>query len=158
MIDYACGGFEPLIPASKAINSSVSSAWASYQIRKIVCCECAGNAGNVFSRHRVCYTRAVIHAGIVNWWFPLKSVEGKTFPAFPVHACYVSGKKPIATYPCKHAVMCQNRTEVNTGHWSFTIIFQIWFHGNSAHGNDIITNVIAKWQRYHNKHLQRSVH
>ena len=27
--------------------------WASYQIRKIAGCACAGNAGNVFSRHRV---------------------------------------------------------------------------------------------------------
>ena len=27
--------------------------WASYQIRKIACCACAGNAGNVFPRHRL---------------------------------------------------------------------------------------------------------
>ena len=27
--------------------------WASYQIRKIVGCACAGNAGNVFSRRRI---------------------------------------------------------------------------------------------------------
>ena len=26
--------------------------WASYQIRKIACCACAGNAGNVFPRRR----------------------------------------------------------------------------------------------------------
>ena len=30
--------------------------------------------------------RAVIHAGIANYRWPLKSVAGKTFPAFPVHA------------------------------------------------------------------------
>ena len=30
--------------------------------------------------------RAVMHAGIANWRFPLKSVAGKTFPTFPVHA------------------------------------------------------------------------
>ena len=30
--------------------------------------------------------RAVMHAGIVNWRFPLKLVAGKTFPAFPAHA------------------------------------------------------------------------
>ena len=30
--------------------------------------------------------RAVMHAGIANWRFPLKSVAGKTFPAFPAHA------------------------------------------------------------------------
>ena len=27
--------------------------WASYQIYKTACCACAGNAGNVFSRHRL---------------------------------------------------------------------------------------------------------
>ena len=30
--------------------------------------------------------RAVMHAGIANWRFPLKSVARKTFPTFPVHA------------------------------------------------------------------------
>ena len=30
--------------------------------------------------------RAVMHAGIANKRFPLKSVAGKTFPEFPVHA------------------------------------------------------------------------
>ena len=50
--------------------------WASYQIRKIVGCACAGNAGNVFpatadkrsqyaSRH-VRDAHAVMHAGIAN--------------------------------------------------------------------------------------------
>ena len=29
------------------------NAWASYQIRKIAGCACAGNAGNVFPRHRL---------------------------------------------------------------------------------------------------------
>ena len=69
---------------------------ASYQIRKIAGCAFARNAGNVFSvavrkrsRHesrRVCEARAVMHAEIVNWQFPLTSVAGNTFPAFPVHA------------------------------------------------------------------------
>ena len=59
-------------------------------------CECTGNAGNVFpatagerSRHaswHVRDARAVMHAWIANLWFPLKSVTGKTIPAFPVHA------------------------------------------------------------------------
>ena len=45
-----------------------------------------------FLRHRglaipTCITaRALMHAGITNWWFPLKVVVGKTFPAFPMHA------------------------------------------------------------------------
>ena len=37
------------------------------------------------SRH-VRHARAVMHVGIANYRFPLKSVAGKTFPAFPVHA------------------------------------------------------------------------
>ena len=36
------------------------------------------------SRH-IRDARAVMHAGITNWWFPLKSVAGKSFPAFPAH-------------------------------------------------------------------------
>ena len=59
-------------------------------------CTCAGNAGNVFpatavwrsryaSRH-VRDLRAVMHDGIAILRFPLKSVAGKTFPAFPAHA------------------------------------------------------------------------
>ena len=37
------------------------------------------------SRH-VRDARAVMHAGIANLWFPLKSVAGKTFSTFPAHA------------------------------------------------------------------------
>ena len=41
------------------------------------------------SRHALRHVRdarAVMHAGIANLQFPLKSVSGKTFPALPVHA------------------------------------------------------------------------
>ena len=82
--------------------------WASCQIRKFAGCACAGNAGNVFpatlclqSRHasrHVRDARAVMHVGIANWRFPLMSVAGKTFPAFPAHAqpaIYASGKRSI---------------------------------------------------------------
>ena len=31
-------------------------------------------------------SRAVMHAEIANWQFPVKSVVGKTFPAFRAHA------------------------------------------------------------------------
>ena len=30
--------------------------------------------------------RSVMHGGIVNLRFPLESMAGKTFPAFPLHA------------------------------------------------------------------------
>ena len=38
--------------------------------------------------HGTCVThaRTVMHAGVANLRFPLKSVAGKTFPAFPAHA------------------------------------------------------------------------
>ena len=68
------------------------------QIRKSAGCAYAGNAGNVFtvtvferswhsSRH-VRDARDVVHAGIANLRFPLKSVAGGggTFPVFPAHA------------------------------------------------------------------------
>ena len=35
-----------------------------------------------------------MHAGIADWLFPLKSVVGKAFPAFPAHA--------QLTILCKH--------------------------------------------------------
>ena len=69
-----------------AISTGKFCVWASYQIRKIVGCSCAGNAGNVFPAmyHDTCVT---------NLRFPLKSVAGKTFPAFlhNPHFC-VSGR------------------------------------------------------------------
>ena len=34
--------------ATKGTLSQAARAWSSYQIRKIVCCACVGNAGNVF--------------------------------------------------------------------------------------------------------------
>ena len=42
--------------------------------------------------------RAVMHAQIVNLWFPLKSYGGETFPVSPEHAqpaTYASGKRPM---------------------------------------------------------------
>ena len=70
--------------------------WFSYQIRKIAGCVCTGNAEIVFpangskrSRHASRHmrnARATMHVGIANKRFPLKSVAGKTFPAFPAHA------------------------------------------------------------------------
>ena len=41
----------PNCERSKEIGWPMMTSWASYQIRKIACCACAGNAGNVFPRH-----------------------------------------------------------------------------------------------------------
>ena len=90
--------------------------WASYQIRKIAGCACAGNAGNVFpatagkrSRHasrHVRDARAVMHAGIANYRFPLKSVVGENVPGIP-GACatrnftiWKEAHEGVGTYPC----------------------------------------------------------
>ena len=89
----------PKLLPCKALNNgcnyvcSAASLWASCQIRKIAVCACAGNAGNVFpvtagrrSRHasrHVRDARAVMHAGIANYQFPLKSAAGETVPGIP---------------------------------------------------------------------------
>ena len=55
--------------------------------------------------HHGTYVTHVMYAGIANWWFPLKSVAGKTFPAFPAHAqpaFYGSGKRPVAITKASH--------------------------------------------------------
>ena len=81
-------------------------AWTSYQIRKIVGCACAGNAGNVFPccrlQRKLLVSDPGMHHGTcithVPWcmWDRLPAVAGKTFPAFPAHPqFYVSGKRPI---------------------------------------------------------------
>ena len=45
----------------------------------------AGYRSRHASRH-VHQARAVMHAGIANWQFPLRAVVEKTLPAFPAHA------------------------------------------------------------------------
>ena len=81
---------------------------ASYQIRIIAGCACAGNAGNVFPRRRFQRKLLVSDPGMhqgtcvthVPWCMRdrLPAVTGKTFPAFPAHAhpqfC-ASGKRPM---------------------------------------------------------------
>ena len=92
-----------LLPVIKNINNLYADGvsrghmrigpWASYQIRKIAGCACAGNAGNVFpatagkrSRHALRHVRdarAVMHTGIANWRFPLNSAAGENVPGIP---------------------------------------------------------------------------
>ena len=73
-------------------------------------CACAGNAGNVFpvtagkrSRHasrHVRHARAVMHAGIINEQFSLKSAAGEKRSRHSRRMCnlqfYVYGKRPIS--------------------------------------------------------------
>ena len=81
-----------------------SCEWASYQIRQIAGCACAGNAGNVFpagnfqgnrliSYHGVRQARAMVHAGIANLrWRGKRTRRSRRMrkPQF-----YASGKRPI---------------------------------------------------------------
>ena len=70
-----------------------SISWVSCQIRRIEVCACAGNVGIVFpatagkrSRHASRHAldaRAVMHVGIVNSRFPLKSVAEENVPGIP---------------------------------------------------------------------------
>ena len=74
-------------------------------------CACAGNAGNVFpvtagkrSRHasrHVRHARAVMHAGIANQRFPLKSAAGENVPGIP-GACATCNFTYLVRGPCIH--------------------------------------------------------
>ena len=82
--------------------------WASYQIRKIAGCACAGNAGNVSpaaefkGKHELAIPACITTRASRTWRDAcrdcLPAVAGKTFPAFPAHAhpqFDVFGKRPI---------------------------------------------------------------
>ena len=85
----------------------VHSPWASYQIRKIAGCACAGNAGNVFPCDRLQRKPLASDPGMhhgtcvthVPWCMSGSLTRGgKTFPVIPAHAhpqFYVSGKRPM---------------------------------------------------------------
>ena len=74
-------------------------------------CACAGNAGNVFpvtagkrSRHasrHVRHARAVMHAGIANYRFPLKSAAGENVPGIP-GACATCNFTYLVRGPWNH--------------------------------------------------------
>ena len=89
-----------------------TKAWASYQIRKIAGCACAGNAGKIFPTadfkgNRSFAIPAYITARASRTWRDafrdrLPVVAGKTFPSFPAHAhpqFYVSGKRSMDRVP-----------------------------------------------------------
>ena len=91
-----------LYPASKnhgANMGPVAPIWSPFRPHgsltkyvKLRGAHALGMPGTISSRYRglaipTCITaRAVMHAGIPNQWFALKSVARETFPAFPAHA------------------------------------------------------------------------
>ena len=80
----------------RVITAAHCTKWASYQIRKIAGCACAGNVGNVspaadFNGNRwlaipVCITARASRTCRDACRDRLPAVAGKTFPAFPAHA------------------------------------------------------------------------
>ena len=105
--------------------------WASYQIRKIAGCACAGNAGNVFPRRRFQRKPIVSDPGMhhgtcvthVPWCMSgsLTCGDGETFPAFPAHAhpqFYVSGKRPMASTNNYNPHKTINFSIIGRGPWS----------------------------------------
>ena len=119
--------------------------WASCQISKISSCACAGNAGIVFPttvgkrpRHaswHVRDARAVMHAGIAKWRFPLKSVAGKSFPAFPTHAqsaflriwqeAHWNGASDWDGM-CHALALIKHTRLLDAGHWSLNQALLLW--------------------------------
>ena len=78
--------------------------WASYQIRKIAGCACAGNAGNVFPTRRLQRKPLASDPGMHQGTCVLTFGGGENVPGIPgacAPAIYVSCKRPmhVAT-PC----------------------------------------------------------
>ena len=88
-------------------------------------CACAGNAGNVFpatagkrSRHasrHVRHARAVMHAGIANLRYPLKSAAGENVPGIP-GACATCNFTYLVRGPL-------------VTHWRWSCVFLARAHG-----------------------------
>ena len=88
--------FDSLVYIGRTSDIKTLHPWASYKIRKIAGCACAGNTGNVFPATDfkgnrqlaipACITarvwRTCLDACRDRW----PAVAGKTFPAFPAHA------------------------------------------------------------------------
>ena len=109
----------------ECLCNHIYMAWASYQIRNIAGCACAGNAGNVFPRRRLQRKPLVSDIGMrhgtcvthVPWCMSgsLVSGGGKTFPAFPAHAhpqFSVSDKRPM-TISSSRIVGCKNTSPIS---------------------------------------------
>ena len=121
--DNACHLTPVIYITAKYDITAASHQWASYQIRKIAGCACAGNAGNVFPRRRFQRKPIVSDPGMhhgtcvthVPWCMSgsLTCGDGENVPAFPAHAhpqFYVSGKRPIETALIQIKAWCRAGT------------------------------------------------
>ena len=110
-------------------------------------CACAGNAGNAFpvtagkrSRHasrHVRHARAVMHAGIANLRFPLKSATGENVPGIP-GACGTCNFTYLVRGPwlqqmesttfCPTYTMMEYSANVTATGWSSMCVW----HGNNS--------------------------
>ena len=105
-------------PAHQWFGGVIS--WASYQIRKIAGCACAGNAGNVFPPPTSKETaRAVMHVGIANRrWRGKRSRHSQRMRNSQF---YVSSKRPIsnAKWYCSSPTMDASCTDLRPHENSF---------------------------------------
>ena len=96
---YPCVLYRIMAVNTEMIRVITVLLWASYQIRKIAGCACAGNAGNVFpatagkrSRHALRHVRTHVPwcmLGSPTSGFLWSRWRGEPFPAFPAHAQHV---------------------------------------------------------------------
>ena len=102
-------------------------AWASYQIRKIEGCACAGNDGNVFPRHWLQRKRLISDPGMyhgtcithVPWCMSgsLISGGGDNAPGIP-GACVTRNFTYLTRGPCMSACVC----------WCLLVVSAWWRH------------------------------
>ena len=125
-------------------------------------CACAGNAGNVFpvtagkrSRHasrHVRHARAVMHAGIANYRFPLISTAGENVPGIP-GACATCNFTYLVRGPWQlHDPYKQHLRKWWHGDVTYdTSALSSTFHPNSSilsfNLNYCYLKVISKWFR-----------
>ena len=102
----------------------ITLSWASYQIRKIVGCACAGNAGNVFPATNFKWNRYLAIPACITarasrtcrdaCWDRKPTEAGKTFSAFPAHA-----------QPTILRIWQEAHSQVTLSLWSYTYYLQI---------------------------------
>ena len=110
-----------MFPQNNLAGQGLKLLWASYQIRKIAGCACAGNAGNVFPGiPGACATRNFTYLV-----FPRHSRRMRN-PQF-----YVSGKRPMPSAVAGHACTIYYATD-----WGHVMYALQWRHK----GCDCVSN------------------
>ena len=128
-------------------------------------CACAGNAGNVFpvtagkqSRHASRHVRhagAVMHTGIANLRYPLKSAAGENVPGIP-GACATCNFTYLVRGPCNVTtsnlillIQCKISVPVAKPCWSRTLVVHSLPATWNNHDSQIPTSIAASRSRDH---------